>query len=392
MSGRRGRGLLLWCVIGALLIIGGGFLATQVVRSPAQQAVERAAPAASVITAPVEQRVLAEAIVTRATVQAQGTVNVIPAGGSGGGKSLVSKLPYRAGEKIQIAQTVVEISGRPVIALPGNVPAYRDLAPGSRGPDVEQLQAALQAAEYSIGSDKNGEFGDGTKKAITELYKNRDYDAPVGGGIPMAELVYLKKLPVTVMSVGAKLGSAVDEAKLMVADGPLVAVAPTTTASQSVVRDGMKATVTSEILGKSVDGTVAVTTTLAPDTGGAPADASAQGAGQVPPSDGKGLGGPEGPSLVITPKTALTSNWAGQDVRVEIASAATEKKVLAVPSTAVSMGADGKTTVIVVTGSAGAEKQTRVAVAVGTTAGGFVEVRPTSAELNIGDRVLVGIK
>lgn len=73
------------------------------------------------------------------------------------------------------------MSGRPLIALPGAVPIYRDLKPGAHGEDIGQFQRALQSLGYDTGGDTAGEFGSGTKTALTRLYAKLGFDHPVTG-------------------------------------------------------------------------------------------------------------------------------------------------------------------------------------------------------------------
>lgn len=71
---------------------------------------------------------------------------------------------------------LLEVSGRPVFALPGRLPVYRDLKPGATGDDVKQLQKALADLGHGTGSDKAGTFGAGTKTALAAFYKSIGYD------------------------------------------------------------------------------------------------------------------------------------------------------------------------------------------------------------------------
>ncbi|MET9854445.1 hypothetical protein ABZY57_16040 [Streptomyces sp. NPDC006450] len=162
---------------GSVLLSGIGVAVAQVIKSPAQAAADSSAPPPSVLTAPVEQRVLVASVIVRGTVTAQQSVDVTPVGGApGAAGAVVTKLPVAVGGRVEEGQVVLEVSGRPVIALRGTLPAYRDLKPGSEGGDVAQLQQALARLGHATGADGAGRFGEGTKAALSALYASAGYD------------------------------------------------------------------------------------------------------------------------------------------------------------------------------------------------------------------------
>ncbi|WP_406284116.1 peptidoglycan-binding protein [Embleya sp. NBC_00896] len=185
-SGRR-RALLATVVV-AVALTAGGVTAARFIKSPAEKAAEAKAPAASVISAVVERRVLTDTVVLRGRVTAGQTVVVAPQPTAGGGKdgggvvrSVVTGVRVKAGDVLEAGQVIIEVSGRPVFVLPGELPVYRDLKPGSEGHDVEQLQAALEGLGYRVGSDRAGTYGAGTRAAVAALYTTIGYDAPEAG-------------------------------------------------------------------------------------------------------------------------------------------------------------------------------------------------------------------
>ncbi|MEV7612863.1 peptidoglycan-binding protein [Streptomyces sp. NPDC089799] len=182
----RGRRAVFGVVAAAGLMAVGGLLATFVVKSPAQVAAESRPPAQQALTAAVERRVLAETVVMRGTVIAGQTVAVSPQGGGDGtGTAVVTKLPLKAGDEVKAGQLLAEVSGRPVFALKGGLPVYRDLKPGATGDDVAQLQQALRELGHGTGRDPKGTFGPGTKTALTARYRAIGYEplpaVPDGG-------------------------------------------------------------------------------------------------------------------------------------------------------------------------------------------------------------------
>ncbi|MDI2129205.1 peptidoglycan-binding protein [Yinghuangia seranimata] len=177
---RRGRALA-WVVVIAVVLAGAGVAAARFIKSPAERAAEADPPAPSVITAPVESRRLTDTVVLRGQVAAAQTVEVAPQGGGGkdaAGKPVVTGVRVTAGDVLKPGQVLLEISGRPVFVLPGEVPVYRDLKPGAEGKDVAQLQAALAALGLKSGADKDGSYGTGTRKAVEDLYRRLGYEPP----------------------------------------------------------------------------------------------------------------------------------------------------------------------------------------------------------------------
>ncbi|MCL7427144.1 peptidoglycan-binding protein [Streptomyces sp. YS415] len=161
---------------GAVVLSGAGMAATQFIKSPAQAAADSEAPPPTVLTAPVEHRVLEDSVIVRGTVTAAQTVEVSPsAGGPDGGAPVVTKLPVKDGQRIEAGQRLLEVSGRPVFALRGELPVFRDLKPGAQGDDVAQLQDALTALGHSTVGDREGYFGPRTKAALTGFYDRIGY-------------------------------------------------------------------------------------------------------------------------------------------------------------------------------------------------------------------------
>ncbi|MFJ8442775.1 peptidoglycan-binding protein [Kitasatospora griseola] len=172
---RRRRALLV-VVAGAVVVSGAGMAAATLIKSPAQAAADTKPPEPDVLTAQVERRVLTSSVVVRGTVTAGQSIDVAPLGGSTGGKPVVTKLPVKVGNSVTAGQLLLETAGRPVFALRGDLPVYRDLKPGSKGQDVKQLQDALRGLGFEAGDDPVGTFGAGTKAAVTAFYAARGYD------------------------------------------------------------------------------------------------------------------------------------------------------------------------------------------------------------------------
>ncbi len=180
-AGPRRHRFLISVAIGATLLSTVGLIASTRVKSPAQLAAEHGPPPPSTLTATVVKQVLTKSVVLRGTVVARSSLMVTPTAAQGASALVVTRTPKRQGDAVAAGKVIVEVSGRPLIALPGAVPTYRDLRPGDRGNDIAQLQVALKRLGYA-GNDPRGVFGPGTKRAVTKLYQRLGYSVPTTGG------------------------------------------------------------------------------------------------------------------------------------------------------------------------------------------------------------------
>ncbi|HEY1094435.1 MAG TPA: hypothetical protein VGE61_07010 [Glycomyces sp.] len=227
-------------------------------RTPAQRAEETAEPEDSVITVRVDQDQLIDTLEFDAELNRTGDYDVpAPAAPEGIETALASKLPLKVGDEVKAGTVLLEVSGRPMIALEGDVPAYRDLKEGDTGPDVEQLQLALQQL---YGTPKTGTFDARTVADVKKLYDHAGYDHATtseevaqedtggegeententeetggdentGGGqattvervtVPSSEIVFLPDLPMQVSKINAKQSAPVgtDQPVMTLASG-----------------------------------------------------------------------------------------------------------------------------------------------------------------------------
>lgn len=423
----RRRRVLLAVVVGCLVCTVAGAGAATFIRSPAQAAAETVAPRPDVLTAPVVRKVLAQSVVTRGKVTASQRVDITAVGaGKDVGRTVVTKVKVRAGQELRAGQVLVEISGRPVVLLQGAVPAYRDLMPGMTGEDVSQLQRALAGVGYPSGGDVPGVFGPGTGQAVTRFYRAIGYapavsevpqasaprttadarpgaDAEAGPGadggtvpgagaapgtgagaaagqetttpvsvVPLAEVAFVSSAPARADTVTAKVGDDASGTLLSVTSGPLVVNGTVASYEKGLVRPGQRVQVLSEVTGEQAAATVV----------------------SVADSPTKAQDGDEGQNgetyaLRIKSAKKLPADLNGADVRLTIVAASSRDKVLAVPASAISAGADGLTGVTVRTGG----REHRVAVRVGMTGDGYVQITPEKpARITEGDLVVVGVR
>jgi multidrug efflux pump subunit AcrA (membrane-fusion protein) len=216
-------------------------------RTPAQRAEETEEPEDSVIAVRVEEGQLVDTMEFTAVLDRTGDFPVpAPAAPDGVEVALASKLPLEVGDEVNAGTVLLEVSGRPMIALPGDVPAYRDLVEGDSGPDVEQLQKALS---WIYGTPVTGDFDSRTASDLEKLYGNLGYEVPTtaapGGGeaeneggfegeegeahgqadtvervrLPAAEAVFLPELPMQVGEVKAQQSAPVEGTVMTLVSG-----------------------------------------------------------------------------------------------------------------------------------------------------------------------------
>ncbi|MEV0491096.1 peptidoglycan-binding protein [Streptomyces atratus] len=436
----RRRRLLAVVVVGALTLAGAGFTLSTVIKSPAQAAAEAGAPERDVLTAAVEHRVLHASLVVRGQVAAERTIAVSAAvSAADGAEPLVTKAPLRAGDAVRAGGVLVEISGRPVFALSGALPAYRDLKPGARGEDVTQLRKALGQRGFGSATDPAGEFGAGTQAALAAYYRSLGYDPrPVsedgtaqvesaatavtdatralqdvragkhgatdtaraeedlaraekalaaarlqaGAMLPAAEIVFLDRFPARVESVAARVGDRAPETVMTISSGTLGVRGSLTPSQRKIVRAGQKVRILAEATGDEFDGTAAAVTE-------GDAGSSSGGGEEAGGSAGEGGGTADALSILnVTPDRKIDASLVGQEVRLTIEIKSSQGKVLLVPFSAVSAAADGSTVVTVLTEQG---ERRRVRVRPGLEGDGSVQVTPVPQDaLAEGDRVVVG--
>ncbi len=159
----------------AVLSAGIGWVAGQRIKSPAEIAADKAPPPPSLITVPVELRTLSQDVVVRGTITPSDETELVVA--SSDGAALITNAPKAAGDLIEEGDVIVEVAGRPVIALQGDLPVFRNLIPTLEGPDVRQLEQALVRLGYDPG-DVDEVYTPTTGAAVEQLYRDRGYSAP----------------------------------------------------------------------------------------------------------------------------------------------------------------------------------------------------------------------
>ncbi len=175
--GSRRRALQAGLVLGAAALAGaGGVVVGTRIKSPADAAADRAAPVASLITVPVEMRRLVSTLIVSGETRYVEPTPVRLAGSvgtSGGETQVVTRLPELESQ-VSEGAVMLEVSGRPVFAMLGELPMYRQLTPGAIGPDVEQLEQALERLGFPPGT-VDQTYDAGTEAALDAFYQSHGY-------------------------------------------------------------------------------------------------------------------------------------------------------------------------------------------------------------------------
>ncbi|MFC0110213.1 peptidoglycan-binding protein [Kibdelosporangium aridum] len=178
----RGVGPLTYITAAAVTVAIVAMAAGSQIRSPDEVARSRQAPEPSLITAPVERKVLNSTVVIRGDVRLSSSTEVLadsgigPATGSGeAGTPVVTGRVPAEGTELNEGGVAVEVSGRPVLLLRGDLPMYRSLRPGHRGADVRQLEAALARLGHSPGT-VDDLYDNATAQAVSAWYKASGYE------------------------------------------------------------------------------------------------------------------------------------------------------------------------------------------------------------------------
>lgn len=162
----------------AVVFLTAGIVIARFIESPADAAAKVAPPEAGLITVPVENRVIANDVSLRADVLYDESVAVAIDTTDISGTPVVTGQVPEVGTTIDAASVVLEVAGRPVIALPGELPAYRTLRVGVSGPDVVQLKQALAALGINPGNVESDVYDAATVAAVDQLYVAAGYPSP----------------------------------------------------------------------------------------------------------------------------------------------------------------------------------------------------------------------
>jgi peptidoglycan hydrolase-like protein with peptidoglycan-binding domain len=355
---------------------------------------------------------------------------------------VVTALRVKAGDEFPAGAVLVEVAGRPLVALAGEVPAYRDLRPGMTGTDVRQLQSSLKLLGHDP-KTADGVFGSSTKTALRDFYSGLGFVVATTGEGDAAALAAadarvtaasralqgaqedLARLEAHPPSVGPGEADPVEQARKQVrfAQEDLAAAqrdraelerttGPMLPLSEYVFLPQFPARV--EKLSAKIGAEVSPPA-LTLSSGALVARAGLNNSQRALLKEGMEVqilselqnvtatgvvasignltqdsSGVRSYPMVVTPtQHALDPKLAGADVRLTVQAASTDGEVLVVPISAVYADADGATVVLKVNPDG---SQQRVTVTAGVTGDGYVAVTPVNGSLKAGDSVVVGAR
>ncbi|MEV4775238.1 hypothetical protein [Microbacterium sp. LWH12-1.2] len=170
----------LWIVAAcAVVSLVAGLLIGHFLISPAEANGDTPEP--GLVTVPVEFGSLSNDVTLRADVGYADAVEVtIDTTGTGERAVVTGQVPA-VGATFTPLSIALEVAGRPVIVLPGELPAYRTLRVGVSGPDVLQLKQALVAVGINPGDVGSDVFDGATADAVGQLYAQAGYPTPSSG-------------------------------------------------------------------------------------------------------------------------------------------------------------------------------------------------------------------
>jgi peptidoglycan hydrolase-like protein with peptidoglycan-binding domain len=381
------RALVIWVVAAMVVSSLVTWIANEAIRSPGEVAARTAQPSPAPILVPVVEQTLSTKVVTRGTGR-YADPQKVSVGQSmfKRGTLVVTELPA-VGSRVDEGDVLLTISGRPVFALLGKEPSYRDLGPGMTGPDVRQLEAGLQRIGLDPGA-VDGSYDAATGAAVAELYRRHGY-APViatdaqlaavlpplaglvegghprgGVQLPADEVVFVRSMPVRVSEALATLGAAPSDPLVTVTSSDMVVEGQIPVEQANLVREGAEVVIDEPDLGIEAIGRVSHVAER-PGTNGA---------------DGFHV------SFLVAVEGEAPIGLAGTSVRLTIPVRSTKTMTLTVPMSAVSLGPDGESRVQRADGGSFQS----VPVRTGLSAAGYVSVTPLDGTLTDGDLVLVG--
>lgn len=158
-----------------------GALLMRFIISPAELAARTEPPEAGPVSVPIEMREIRNTVTIRGEVTYADSVEAVIETSGMTDRAVVTGRVPEMGAILNAGDIALELAGRPVVVLPGDLPVFRTLSIGMKGPDVLQLKEALASMGYEIADKANNEFDTSTANAIAALYDKLGYSAPTGG-------------------------------------------------------------------------------------------------------------------------------------------------------------------------------------------------------------------
>jgi peptidoglycan hydrolase-like protein with peptidoglycan-binding domain len=174
-SGQR-HWLRFW-LISCVALTGVGYAAGLAAGHGSDRAAENAQADLSTYVEVETRTVEADVLETAGYGVGADTWSVLAPERSGSGRTVITATSYTAGEQVAPGTVLVEVSGRPLIALASDIPSYRDLGLGDEGTDVRSLQQMLHDLGLLRG-EVDGIYGERTAGAVGQLYRLLGYEPP----------------------------------------------------------------------------------------------------------------------------------------------------------------------------------------------------------------------
>ena len=142
------RFIIVTVIVAALALIGATWVAASQFQSSAQRAAAAAPPAAQPVLVAIEKTDLVERTTMKANARRSGERKfTLPKAGA---TSVITAQGIQQGQELRSGTVITWINDRPLIALSGGFPLYRDLGTGDTGEDVRMIQKALQGLGYDL--------------------------------------------------------------------------------------------------------------------------------------------------------------------------------------------------------------------------------------------------
>ena len=112
-----------------------------------------------------------------------------------GEAGVVTALSAESGSFASVASGSVigAVDGEPIVVIEGDHPAYRPMAPGVAGEDVEQLQNHLVSAGFLAVADADGSFGVSTARAVQSWWATLGVSGR--DTVPLGRVIFAGDLP-----------------------------------------------------------------------------------------------------------------------------------------------------------------------------------------------------
>ena len=123
---------------------------------------------------------------------------------AGAAEGVLTSIEVSQGQPVGSGTILYTVDLRPVTIVAGDVPAFRDLALGLRGPDVAQLRAHLHAEGHLRAARPSSAFDQATHAAVRRWQRAIGVDPD--GVVRLGDVIFAPGLPVRVSLTEVRLG------------------------------------------------------------------------------------------------------------------------------------------------------------------------------------------